>query len=189
MPKIRSLSKLDLSPEMPRLHLDAVDVQVGNVDVPQFGPFGGKLRNGTAVMEFVAAPVRQTVVARRWRRDRRAGRSAGWGPESAYRNGPSSKTMAAKRCRAINSRFRRPYSRCSSSTSALSEKYPGFEVSVPRGGGCFGNVFQPRSGQTISLLNANTPACAGPLISKIQFNGVGGLPTHIRLNPNGDVFA
>jgi len=30
-----------------------------NVDVTRFGPFGGKLRTGTAVMEFVGAPVRQ----------------------------------------------------------------------------------------------------------------------------------
>jgi hypothetical protein len=30
-----------------------------NIDVPQFGPFAGKLRTGTVVMEFVAAPVRQ----------------------------------------------------------------------------------------------------------------------------------
>jgi hypothetical protein len=35
---------------MLRLHLDAVDAQ---------DPFAGKLRTGTAVMEFVAAPVRQ----------------------------------------------------------------------------------------------------------------------------------
>src|SRR5258706_7797363 len=32
---------------------------------------------------------------------------------------------------------------------------------APRGGGCFGNVFQPRSSQTTSLLNPNARACAG----------------------------
>jgi len=30
-----------------------------NVDVTRLGPFGGKLRTGTAMMGFVAAPVRQ----------------------------------------------------------------------------------------------------------------------------------
>src|SRR6266403_1662507 len=80
--------------------------------------------------------------------------------------------------------------RCSSSTSALSEKYLGFDVSGPAGAAAaFGNVFQPRSGQTTSLFNANARACAGPLIPKIQFNGSGGLPTYISLTRKADVFA
>src|SRR6202011_4511358 len=41
-------------------------------------------------------------------RSRRAGWSAGWRPEIAYRKGPSSKPVAAKRCRAINSRAATP---------------------------------------------------------------------------------
>ncbi len=44
-----------------------------------------------------------------------------------------------------------------------------------------------RLGQTTSLFNANARACAGPLIPKIQFNGIGGLPTYISLTPNADV--
>jgi hypothetical protein len=59
---------------------------------------------------------------------------------------------------------------------------------APRGG-CFRNVFQPRSGQTTSLLNANARACAGPLIPKIQFNGIGGLLTYVSVTPNAEVFA
>src|ERR1700709_503348 len=50
------------SPEIPRLHLDAVDVQVGNVDVARPQPFRrqtARIKSGTAVMEFVAASVRQ----------------------------------------------------------------------------------------------------------------------------------
>src|SRR5258706_15841866 len=36
---------------------------------------------------------------------------------------------------------------------------------------------------------ANARACAGPLIPKIQFNGIGGLLTYISLTPNADVSA
>jgi hypothetical protein len=68
-------------------------------------------------------------------------------------------------------------------------KIPGLRGICPAWRRLLWKRFPTPIGQTISLLNANTPACAGPLISKIQFNGVGGLPTHIRLNPNGDVFA
>jgi hypothetical protein len=47
----------------------------------------------------------------------------------------------------------------------------------------------PRSGQATSLFNSNAQACAGPLIPKIQFNGIGGLLTYISLTPNADVSA
>jgi hypothetical protein len=65
-------------------------------------PFAGKLRTGTVVMEFVAAPVRQRERSS-YADGGKLGRQAGQRPEIAYRKGASSKPVAAKRCRAINS--------------------------------------------------------------------------------------
>ena len=59
---MRRRSFTEASPKIARLHLDAVDVQVGNVDVA--GPQtlrrqAARIDAGTAVVEFVAASVRQ----------------------------------------------------------------------------------------------------------------------------------
>jgi hypothetical protein len=80
---------LDPSPEMPRLHLDAVDVQKHRC--PSVGLFAGKLRTGSAVIEFVGAAT-GTGVARRWRRDRRAGRSAGLATRNCVSKGTEFET-------------------------------------------------------------------------------------------------
>ena len=50
------------SPKIPRLHLDAVDVQVRHVDVPRLGDLrrqAARIDARAAMMEFVAAPVWQ----------------------------------------------------------------------------------------------------------------------------------
>jgi hypothetical protein len=39
------------------------------------------------------------------------------------------------------------------------------------------------------LFNENARACAGLLIAKIQFNGIGGSQTYISLTPNSVVSA
>ena len=58
----------------------------------------------------------------------------------------------------------------------------------PPGGGYFGNVSAPIE-STTSLFNENARACAGLLIAKIQFNGIGGSETYISLTPNSVVSA
>jgi hypothetical protein len=58
MPKIRSLSKTWTGHLKCRV-FTSMPSMCRNVDVTGFGSFGGKLRTGTAVIEFVAAPVRQ----------------------------------------------------------------------------------------------------------------------------------
>src|SRR4051812_38487819 len=50
-------------PEVPRLHLDAVDVQIRNVDVPRLRRQTARIDAGAAVMEFVAASVRKRKAA------------------------------------------------------------------------------------------------------------------------------
>jgi hypothetical protein len=45
--------------EIPRLHLDRVDMQVGYVDVTRLRRQAPRIDAGTAVVEFVAASVRQ----------------------------------------------------------------------------------------------------------------------------------
>jgi hypothetical protein len=57
-PTLASRSLRPLS-EIPRLHLDAVDVQISHVDVPRFRRQAARIHAETAVMEFVAASVRQ----------------------------------------------------------------------------------------------------------------------------------
>jgi hypothetical protein len=71
MPKIRSLSKTWTRHLKCRV-FTSMPSMCRNIDVPRFEPFAGKLRTGTAALEFVAAPVRQ-----RNRRTPMAARSAG----------------------------------------------------------------------------------------------------------------
>jgi hypothetical protein len=58
MLKIRSLSKT-WTGHLKCSVFTSIPSMCRNVDVTRLGPFGGKLRTGTAMMEFVAAPVRQ----------------------------------------------------------------------------------------------------------------------------------
>jgi hypothetical protein len=58
MPKIRSLSKTWTRHLKCRV-FTSMPSMWRNVDVPRFGSYAGKLRTGPAVMEFIAAPVRQ----------------------------------------------------------------------------------------------------------------------------------
>jgi hypothetical protein len=68
---------------------------------------------------------------------------------------------------------------------ALSENTSTSRYLAP-GGGYFGNVSAPIE-STTSLFNENARACAGLLIAKIQFNGIGGSQTYISLTPNSVV--
>jgi hypothetical protein len=58
MPKIGSLSKT-WTRHLKCRAFSSMPSMCRNVDFPRFGSFAAKLRTGTAVMEFVAAPVRQ----------------------------------------------------------------------------------------------------------------------------------
>ena len=57
------------------------------------------------------------------------------------------------------------------------------------GGAATLETFPAPIASTISLFNENARACAGPLIPKIQFNGIGGPLTYISLTPNSVVSA
>jgi hypothetical protein len=74
----------------------------------------------------------------------------------------------------------------SGSTSGLSWRYLGFEISGPAG--LLWKRFPTPIGSNHLVERECTSVC-GPLIPKIQFNGIGGLLTYITLIPNADVFA
>jgi hypothetical protein len=82
-----------------------------------------------------------------------------------------------------------PYFRCSSSTSALSEKYLGFEVSGPAGQRVLWKRFPTPIESSHLIVECECTSVCGPLIPKIQFNGIGGLLTYISLIANADVSA